>query len=169
MKVWVFRHAKSSWSEPGQTDFDRPLSERGARDALRVQTWLTKQPDLPQILFVSNARRTRETAEYIRRGCGLEASALLLDPGMYLANPEDLLDTLASIPEKITSAGLVGHNPSCAQFVNLMVGSMVIDHLPTLGIVQLALPDIPAGAGKARAFGQAEFEGLTTPKMLRNQ
>ena len=29
----IVRHAKSSWANPDQTDFERPLNDRGNRDA----------------------------------------------------------------------------------------------------------------------------------------
>ena len=48
MNLWIIRHAKSSWADPGQADFDRPLNARGMKDGKRMMRWMRGQAASPQ-------------------------------------------------------------------------------------------------------------------------
>jgi phosphohistidine phosphatase len=74
MKLWLVRHAKSDWSTPGQSDFDRPLNARGRRDGPRMAAWLAEQPEPATWIWCSDAVRARSTAEDINES--LEFAAL---------------------------------------------------------------------------------------------
>ena len=39
MRLWLLRHAKSSWDDPDMEDVDRPLAPRGARAADRMRQY----------------------------------------------------------------------------------------------------------------------------------
>ena len=60
-RLILMRHAKSSWADPGQRDFDRPLNARGVRSAPLLGAWLRERGHVPDAALVSTARRTRET------------------------------------------------------------------------------------------------------------
>jgi phosphohistidine phosphatase len=163
VKLWVIRHAKSSWADPGQKDFDRPLNERGLKDGKRVVRWLSALTERPAFICSSDAVRARLTAEFIREGCGPTAQ-LVFEHRIYDASPATLLEVVHALPERCPSAALVGHNPGSTEFVNRMVGKSVIDNLPTLGIAVLELSVDFADA----RFGCAYLLQLDSPKTLRN-
>jgi phosphohistidine phosphatase len=48
----LIRHAKSSWNEPGLSDFERPLNDRGKKDAPEMAERL-KEKGLKIDLIVS--------------------------------------------------------------------------------------------------------------------
>jgi phosphohistidine phosphatase len=160
--LWVIRHAKSSWADPGQADFDRPLNARGVKDGKRMIRWMGKQKQRPQWIFASDAARARATAEFVRDGYAVPPDQLLFDHRIYEASMDTLLDVLHSIPPDCPSVALVGHNPGSSEFVNAMVGKPVIDDLPTFGIAMLSLPPRWLDA----QFGCAEFVALHIPKFL---
>ncbi len=57
------RHAKSSWSDLSLDDFDRPLNERGKRDAPKMAQWFSENTQEKPILFSSPANRALSTAK----------------------------------------------------------------------------------------------------------
>ncbi len=63
--MYLLRHAKSSWDEPGRPDRERPLAPRGVRDAKRVAKHLRRQGVAPELVLCSPAVRTRETLELV--------------------------------------------------------------------------------------------------------
>ena len=164
MKLWVIRHAKSSWADPGQADFDRPLNERGGKDGKRMVRFLRTLHEHPQLICSSDAARARSTAEFVRDGFGVPLAGLVFDHRIYEASPETLLAVVHGFPADCPSAALVGHNPGSTDFINSIVGRPVIDNLPTFGIAVL---DLNLGWFDAR-FGCAELMTLYTPKTLRD-
>ncbi|MFO0415296.1 MAG: SixA phosphatase family protein, partial [Bacteroidota bacterium] len=68
----LIRHAKSSWADPEQSDFDRPLNERGRRDApVMAQRLLEKNYKIDAILYSSSVRTT-ETMHVFRGVLGID-------------------------------------------------------------------------------------------------
>src|SRR5262249_20603572 len=121
MKLWVIRHAKSSWDDPAQADFDRPLNGRGRKDGKRMIKWMREQSLRPSRLISSAAVRGRATTEFVPSGYEIEASQVNFDHRLYLAEPETILDVVKELPDACASVGLVGHNPGSTEFVNAMV------------------------------------------------
>ena len=68
MKLWLIRHAKSAWNEPGLRDFDRPLNARGERDGPNMASWLQAQSDPASWVWTSTATRARATASFVQTG-----------------------------------------------------------------------------------------------------
>jgi phosphohistidine phosphatase len=64
-RLYLLRHAKSSWKEAGLADHDRPLARRGRRAAKAIGRHLREQRVEPELVLCSTARRTRETLEGI--------------------------------------------------------------------------------------------------------
>jgi phosphohistidine phosphatase len=164
MHLWIIRHAKSSWADPSQMDFDRPLNERGKKDGKRMIKWMGKQSLRPSRLISSDAVRARATTEFVRTGYDIEAHSVNFDHRLYLAEPATILDVVREIPDDCPSVGLVGHNPGSTEFVNAMIGDEVADELPTFAIALLELPPRWADA----QFGRATLVELQTPKKLRD-
>lgn len=109
----VLRHAKAAW--PDVEDRQRPLAERGRRDAPAVGRWLRETgPRLDGFaldrVVCSPARRTRETWR-------LAASELesapppVYDDRVYAATTSALLTVLRETPARVRGLVLVGHNP----------------------------------------------------------
>ena len=69
-RLMLMRHAKSSWKSQVPTDHERPLNERGRRDAARVGKRLAKLGWLPDVVVGSDSRRTEE-----KPGCGCRTAS----------------------------------------------------------------------------------------------
>lgn len=173
MRLWIIRHAKSSWAEPSQTDFERGLNARGKRDGTNMLTWLKQQQHPPTWLWSSDAVRAMATTEYVHQGFGLSDTNVQTTHELYHASPEDAVAVLQQTPPGHHCVALVAHNPGLTYLVNLLVGHNVTDNLPTFGIAELLLPEqdpdnwasfrLPTPSATAR---YAELVQLQRPKML---
>ena len=114
----VVRHAKSAWPD-GVTDHDRPLSNRGRRDAPAVGRWLREQGIVAELAVVSSARRARETFELAAAELDPAPRPLITDV-VYGASTGDLLDTVRELPAGVKVALLVGHNPSIGMLAAIL-------------------------------------------------
>jgi phosphohistidine phosphatase len=106
----LFRHAKSSWDQPGRADFDRPLNRRGLDAATRMGLELCARAWFPQRAIVSTARRTRQTWE-LAEACLPTVCETVFDPSIYEAVPDAILAAIRRTPATVASLIVVGHNP----------------------------------------------------------
>ncbi len=106
-RLFILRHAKSSWDDPGLDDHDRPLAPRGRRACKAMAAHLRTNAIEPELVLCSSARRTRETLEGVAPG-----GKHLIEAELYSASPGDLVDRLRRVPDGVGSVMLIGHNPS---------------------------------------------------------
>lgn len=106
----LLRHAKSSWDDPVERDFDRPLNGRGHRAARRMGEWLKQNDVRFDAVIASPALRVRQTIEGVE--AGLEARLRPdFDKRIYMASAALLFDVVRDTPEGVGHLLLVGHNP----------------------------------------------------------
>ena len=89
----LMRHAKSDWSSH-PADIDRPLNDRGARDAMRMGAYLKQMNLVPDAMVVSVAQRTRETASLLLDNLPVDEKNIIFDRQLYLADRETLCETI---------------------------------------------------------------------------
>jgi phosphohistidine phosphatase len=129
----LVRHAKSSWDNAQLNDMDRPLNDRGKRDA-PVMAQRLIEANIKIDLFVSSpARRARTTAEIFIREFGGKPTDILLVPDLYHASLQTFKEVVSGLDEKVGSAALFSHNPGITAFVNTLT-SVRLDNMPTCGI-----------------------------------
>jgi phosphohistidine phosphatase len=116
----VVRHAKSDWST-ALPDDERPLAERGRRDAPEIGRWLAEHVDPVDLVLCSPAKRARQTWQLASAGLR-PAPPVRQDERVYGASPTELLTVLAELPDEIGSVVLVGHNPGLADLVTILSG-----------------------------------------------
>src|SRR6187551_1217401 len=104
--ILLIRHAKSSWETAGMRDFDRPLNERGHRDApMMAERMLAKE--IPIELFVSSpAVRALTTAKYFQEAYQVKKSKLVEVPSLYHASVETFYSTIASLEDEYKNVAL---------------------------------------------------------------
>jgi phosphohistidine phosphatase len=112
----ILRHAKSSWAEPGQQDFDRPLNERGHSAARRMGRELKHRQIHFDVVLASAAVRVQETLEEFFEGYGEELE-VGVEAQIYEADVHTLLSLVREIPDSGATAMLVGHNPGLHRLV----------------------------------------------------
>lgn len=111
----LMRHAKSAWPV-GVDDLDRPLNERGRRDAPAAGRWLMENVGVPDLVVLSPARRTRETVDHVVATWAktTTAGSVWIENAMYEATASTLAAIIAGLPDEAQRVVLVGHNPGLA-------------------------------------------------------
>jgi phosphohistidine phosphatase len=133
----VLRHAKSSWNDSALDDHERPLNERGRRDAPRVGERVREYGLVPDIILSSDAVRAQRTAQAVAETAGY-AGEIVLDHRLYLAGPADILSLVREGPETADTIMIVGHNPGFEDLVTQLTGEPA--GLATATLAQIVLP-----------------------------
>lgn len=114
LRLTLLRHAKAEPLQSGGQDFDRPLTSRGIEQAAEAAAQLAHLRHPPTLLLSSTARRTRQTAEAVRKALQLPAQRLVLDDRLYLARVRTLREVLRELGSG-EHVLLVGHNPGLSE------------------------------------------------------
>ena len=118
----LMRHAKSDWSSH-TADIDRPLSDRGARDAIRMSAHLNQLHLVPDRMVVSAAQRTQETASLLLNNLAVDEKNIVLDKALYLADMDCLCETIALYAVDNQRLLILAHNPGMDYMVSYLAGS----------------------------------------------
>lgn len=133
----IMRHGKSSWKHKELEDHERPLSKRGLRDSAKMGELLQKRELVPQMILVSTAVRTTQTAKLLVETSGFKGEIIALN-SLYLAEAENYLHDLLSLPDQIERVMIIGHNPGLEALLQILSGR--IEALPTGVVAYLSLP-----------------------------
>jgi phosphohistidine phosphatase len=117
-RLWLLRHLKSSWDEPGLADHDRPLAPRGRKAGKRIRQWAADHDVRPDLVLCSTAVRARATLELVAPALG--APAVEFESGLYHAWADELLERLRGIATEVDGVLLIGHNPGFHELVALL-------------------------------------------------
>jgi phosphohistidine phosphatase len=132
----VIRHAKSSWDESDLADIDRPLNERGKRDARRMGKRLKEKDITPSLFLSSPAKRALSTAKRIAEIFNHKKDDIKIEKLLYHASDELILEVTKNISDKYHVVFLFAHNPGLTDFANLLTEAHdFIDNVPTCGVV----------------------------------
>ena len=158
----IMRHAKSAYPPDVAEDFDRPLNNRGLKDAPRMARLLGAFGPQPERILSSPAVRARETAQAVAAGLQLADDQLLFDERLYLASTDDLNGAIGQLPDALTTVLVVGHNPGLEQWLGQLCGVSV--RLPTAGLARV---DLPTGhwADCERVRGRLQW--LVVPRLVK--
>lgn len=132
--IYFIRHAKSDWEHIGLADIDRPLNDRGFRDAPRMATFLKAKGIAPSAIVSSPANRAYTTASFFADAFGIDRERIIIQSKIYLASSITLLELILTFPDTWETVLLFGHNPSITQLANLFSKDL-IDNVPTCGVV----------------------------------
>jgi len=136
-KLFLIRHAKSSWKDGSLKDFERGLSKRGHKDIEMIGSYLRLKRVRPDLILSSAALRAQLTADLLGEKIGYEGSYRYLDE-LYLTPPEMLLNVLSLQEPEVESLFLIGHNPALSELANILQPEN-FTKFPTLGVLALDL------------------------------
>jgi phosphohistidine phosphatase len=114
----LIRHAKSSWDDPGLSDFERPLNDRGKKDAPAMADRLYERGIRIDAFITSPARRARKTAEQFAKTYKKAKDALILKTELYMAGDEAFNDVISKINDDADCIAVFSHNPGITDFAN---------------------------------------------------
>lgn len=133
----VMRHAKSSWGNANLSDHQRPLNERGHRDAPRMGKLLEMEDLTPDLIISSSAKRAFQTATHVANDSSYRGE-LLVRGELYLAPRETYYDVLGTVSNEHKRVMVVGHNPGIEEFVAWLVRAW--ETMTTANIAHIELP-----------------------------
>ena len=110
-RLFLLRHARAAWAEPGDRDFDRPLTEDGRRESLAVGAMMLANGYRPDRIVCSPARRALETWRGVAETLDMRPSEALLSETLYSADASGYL-TIVRNNGANGSLLIVGHNPT---------------------------------------------------------
>lgn len=134
--LFLVRHAKSSWGNPGLRDISRPLNERGLKDAPAMGKLLNKLGLVPDLLVSSPAKRALTTAQYFADAFRIPEESIVLNPDIYEAFVAGIIRIIGTLPDSAQTAMLFGHNPTFTDVANRF-SSEFIDNIPTCGVIMI--------------------------------
>lgn len=135
-KLFIIRHAKSSWKDYSLDDFDRPLNKRGFLNAPLMGKYLKDKNIVPDIILSSPALRAKTTAEIIANKVKYKKQ-IVYEESIYEVDINTLHNIITSLKNKYNIAFIIGHNPG----LNLLVDNYVgfDENIPTCGVVELEI------------------------------
>lgn len=168
-RLFLLRHAKSSWDHPGLADFDRPLNARGRGAAEAVGREMRMRAIAPEAIVASPAVRVVQTLERVEAGFGRKLD-VRFDRRIYAASAEQLLAILRETDERAASLMLVGHNPGFQSLVADLalddpegLRSSAAANFPTAALAEVVL-DVERWRGAVRGSGR--IAALIRPRDL---
>lgn len=163
----LMRHAKSAWPD-GVSDFDRPLNERGQKNAPRMAKFLSQEGYVPDLVLVSPAKRTQETWSLMKhalKGCAHQTSQ-----SIYEASAQSLLNLIHAQSDEVNTLMLVGHNPATEVLALGLASRHSLDLFPAikLGFPTAGVAVLQAQDGVWRNLGAQGMDLLcfSAPKLL---
>jgi phosphohistidine phosphatase len=156
--LYIIRHAKSDRDNTSYPDFERPLNNRGIKDAPEMGMRLFNAGLKPDHVISSPAKRAITTARIITSCLGITEIEQI--PEMYHASDTQLLKIIRGLSDKYETAMLFGHNNGLTDFVNGL-SNAGIANVPTCGIAGISFP---AGSWQEIEFGKGKLFLFDFPK-----
>lgn len=132
-KIVIVRHAKSSWKED-VIDHERPLNDRGFKDANLVSNFLKTDFFNIDLVLCSDAKRTKTTAGFFIDNLNIDETIVAYNHSLYDFSGGNLLEVVKACGSEINNLMIFGHNHAITAFVNTY-GDRYIDNVPTCGVV----------------------------------
>ena len=152
-RLYLLRHAKSSWDDASLDDHDRPLAPRGRKASKAIGRYLRDHDIEPELVLCSSAKRARQTLARLGPA-GVDAR---IEPELYGASAQALLERLHAVPDEVASVMLIGHNPGMQQLAFNLAG--LDDKFPTAALATFE-------CSRWRTLDQATLVDYVRPREL---
>ena len=135
LRLMLLRHAKSN-SIPGVADLQRPLAERGYREAELVGQYLVAQQLKPELAIVSSATRTQQTWTHLSAAFDTPVRKIT-EARIYEASVDNIVHVIRNIEAGPRVVLVIGHNPGLFLTTQYLAGEGDED---ALGRLELGFP-----------------------------
>lgn len=165
-QILLMRHAKSSWEHPDLKDFDRPLAERGLKDAPRMGKFIRESGYKPGIVISSPAQRAKETTQLSMEAAKIVEEKISWNEDLYFGSVRDYIAILQSVSDEYERVLLVGHNPLMENTAGILAGAehKIALRMPTAALVCL---ESFADSWDTIAPGTCQIKWMMIPKVLK--
>ena len=166
-RLMLLRHAKSSWADPKQQDFDRPLNARGVSAAQTVASYFAATKLQPDLVLCSAALRARATLAYLVEAFEHD-TRILIERRLYMASAPKLLERIQEIEDGADLVLVIGHNPGLERLARLLAGSGSENDLAALRVkyptAALAVLDFDAAHWRDIGKGLGKLAEFLSPR-----
>jgi phosphohistidine phosphatase len=135
-RLTLVRHANAE-QDANIRDFERPLSRKGHSEASEMARRFQERGLVPELILVSAAVRTRETAATFAKALGVAARRLQAEDALYLADGEYIIETIRATGPRIGHLMVIGHNPGISAAAISLAPEAVTNDLPTCGTLTM--------------------------------
>ncbi|MFM2000122.1 MAG: phosphohistidine phosphatase [Bacteroidota bacterium] len=149
--IHIIRHAKSSWADEGMRDFDRPLNDRGERDAPAMAKRLQSRIGKVDLIVASPAKRTTLTSRFFCDAFNYSKENVKFIPTIYEAPLQALIEAVNNLPDSANEVLFIGHNYGVSHLVQYLTDENV--DMPTCAIASIQL-DIEQWSWVTRLSGR---------------
>jgi len=132
------RHGEARWTDADLPDLERPLNRRGSAAAGAMARRLLELQLVPDLLLVSPACRTRQTAEILARELSIPARRVLREDALYLASADDVLKVVQDTGPRVTHLLVIAHNPGVSELAQRLVPEADGSRLATAAVCSIA-------------------------------
>jgi phosphohistidine phosphatase len=161
-KLYLIRHAKASWDNPDQPDYDRPLTELGEKDCHAMAMQLKEQKTVPDKMISSSAARAMKTAEIFAEVLNFPEKKIVSDIHIYTGGVEELVSMIKAFDAKLNTVFIFGHNPSLTLLAHFLCEGLRMT-ITTCGVLSIGFDmknweDIVETEGKLLAYDHPHHE-----------
>lgn len=157
--LFLIRHAKSDWPI-NMSDFDRPLNERGKKNAPKMANFLKNLGVRIDSFVTSPAKRALTTCKYFAEV--FENENITKVEKLYDASSSDFLEVIENLSNEIENVAIFSHNNGITYFANSLTNEN-IEHMPTCSVVAFK---ISAESWKDFKNAEKNFLFFHTPKEI---
>jgi phosphohistidine phosphatase len=129
----LVRHAKSDWGDASLSDFDRPLNERGKKDAPEMARRIKEKKIEIDAIISSPAKRAAKTAKAFAETLDIKKKHFIFKEELYLASPETFYKVIEAASDGYEAIAVFSHNEGITYFANQLTDARV-DNIPTCGV-----------------------------------
>lgn len=165
-QLLLMRHAKSGWGQPDQTDFDRPLADRGLHDAPMMGEFMRSTNYAPEWVISSPAHRAKETTMLSMEAAQVSEDQIIWSEDLYYGTVQDYVAAIQSTPEEYDRVLLIGHNPLVENTAGILAGAeqKTAIRMPTAALVCL---ESFADSWEAITPGTCQIKWMMIPEILK--
>lgn len=162
-RLFLLRHAKSSWDDTALSDFDRPLNIRGRNSAPLMGRHMQDHHLIPDRVLCSSSRRTRDTFAGLLPFLNGDVEVKFLRH-LYMAAEGDYLSLIAKHGEAAKALLVIGHNPAIQSTALALIGrgnpdlrKQIEEKFPTAALAVIDFDEadwnkVTGGSGRIVAF-----------------
>jgi phosphohistidine phosphatase len=132
----ILRHAKSSWKDKKVDDHDRPLNNRGRREAIKMGEHLKKTNTFPDAIITSSALRAIETTKYLCRYLGYN-NLVEVNFSLHRGGIDAYTKAISTVSNDKQKLMIIGHNPDLEDLAWGLINKKI--RIPTCTLIQLKL------------------------------
>ena len=169
----LLRHAKSSWTNAHLSDHERPLNDRGKRDAPEMASRLLDRSCIPDMIYSSSAARALETAAIVAETMRIQDTHIKVFDKLYLATAECIMAVVMQAENTaIEHLMVIGHNPGM-ETLGSYLSNEAMAQLPTAGVYHFGCQGFdlvrPPNAGATSSDSPASLSkgNMDTHKLVR--